>query len=275
VKSPKVGMGYRVSLHNEIVNNIEGIEVLEITLDHFISAHPQQKELFTSLLDFCPLVSHGIGLSLGTDEPVNTKYLDQISSVIDILKVPYYSEHLAFTRVPGMELATLLPLPRTEIVAEFVSKKIKLIQNYLSVPFVIENIAYYFEYPDSTMSEGDFFSYICRATGAKILLDVQNLYVNSINLGLDSSEFINCLPENSVISIHIAGGEWIDDLLIDDHAHRVAVPALELVRAALESQSPDNIILERDNRLDQINEIQLDLKNIHSAVSKNEVHIDA
>ena len=264
---PKVGMGYRVSMHNEIVEQLEHIEVLEITLDHYFAATSRQVELFKSLTELHPLISHGVGLSLGTDEPVDDRYLDQISSAIEILGVPFYSEHLAFTRASGMELAELLPLPRTEKVAEFLIEKIRKIQSHLPVPLALENITYYFEFPNAETTDAEFFSLICRETGVDVLLDIENLYVNSINHGADPHHFIESLPQDSVIEMHIAGGKKVGDILVDTHGHQVVAPVLDLIHHVFTRQSPKYVILERDDRLDQIDEIQVDLDNIHESVS--------
>src|SRR5207253_1924138 len=115
-----------------------------------------------------------------------------------------YSEHLAFTRVPGRDLANLLPLPRTRRVAESIIEKIGTIRSRVGVPFLLENIAHVFEWPDAELSEAEFISVICRESGAGILLDVENVYVNALNHGLDAYAFIDALPQGAVQELHIA-----------------------------------------------------------------------
>ncbi len=117
--------------------------------------------------------------------PLDLAYLDQVAAVVERLKAPAYSEHLAFTRVPGRDLANLLPLPKTEAVAESIIAKVRTVQSRIPVPFLLENITYLFEWPDSNLSDAEFLNLICRETGAGLLLDVENLYLNARNHGFD------------------------------------------------------------------------------------------
>ena len=101
------------------------------------------------------------------------------------MKAPTYSEHLAFTRVPGRDLANLLPLPKTEAVAKLIVAKVRTVRSHIPVPFLLENISYVFEWPDSKLSDAEFLNLICRESGAGILLDIENLYLNAANHGFD------------------------------------------------------------------------------------------
>jgi uncharacterized protein len=211
------------------------------------------------------VTAHGIGLSIGTDEPLDFDYLDRVANIIERVNAPAYSEHLAFTRAQGRELANLLPLPRTEATAEAIIGKIREIQSKIPVPFLLENIAYMFEWPDSILSDAEFFNLICGETGAGMLLDVENLYLNARNHGFDACDFLEALPAGVVKEVHIAGGVTIGrpflerPFLADSHSHPVPSGALDLLDRALLLHAPSVIVLERDERLDAVEEILDDI----------------
>ncbi len=224
------------------------------------------------LVPLIPLTAHGIGLSIGTDAPLDLAYLDQVATVVERLEAPTYSEHLAFTRVPGRDLANLLPLPKTEAVAGSVIAKVRTVQSRISVPFLLENITYLFEWPDSNMSDAEFLKLICLETGAGLLLDIENLYLNAENHGFDPYRFLDSLPAGLVREVHMAGGVSAGEdsrgriVLADSHSHPVPDGALELLGHMLLRQSPAFIMLERDDRFDAVEEILEDLARIRTVV---------
>jgi uncharacterized protein (UPF0276 family) len=218
------------------------------------------------------LTAHGVGLSIGTDAPLDFAYLDEVAAIVRRLEAPAYSEHLAFTRVPGRDLANLLPLPRTEAVAESIIAKVRAVQARVPVPFLLENISYVFEWPDSKMSDAAFLNLICRETGAGLLLDVENLYLNSVNHGLDPHAFLAELSPGLVREVHMAGGTAVHDaslpapFLADSHSHPIPDAALDLLDHALARHAPATIVLERDDRLDATDEILADVERISTRV---------
>ena len=203
---PAVGLGYRAAIDNWTRDHLDHFDVLEITVDHCIGGGRAVKSAIFDLVGRIPLTAHGIGLSIGTDVPLDFGYLDQVAAVVERLEAPAYSEHLAFTRSPGRDLANLLPLPKTEAVAEPIIAKVRTVQSRVPVPFLLENITYLFEWPDSDMSDAEFLNLICRETGAGLLLDIENLYLNSSNHGFDPYEFLDALPGGLVQEVHVAGG---------------------------------------------------------------------
>ena len=196
-KRPAVGIGYRRHIDEWTRANLARFDVLEITLDHCLTGSEASRAAIFDLVGQIPLTAHGIGLSIGTDTPLDLAYLDEIAAIIDRLKAPAYSEHLAFTRVPGRDLGNLLPLPRTTAIAESIIAKVRTVQSRIPVPFLLENITYIFDWPDSELSDAEFLSLICGETGAGILLDVENLYLNGRNHGFDPYAFLDGLPANA------------------------------------------------------------------------------
>jgi uncharacterized protein len=270
---PIVGIGYRWILDEWTRTNLDRFEVLEVTVDNVLVRGERPRAAVFDFVDKIPLTAHGIGLSIGTETPIDLAYLDEIAVIIDRLKAPAYSEHLAFTRVPGRELGNLLPLPKTEAVAESIIAKVRTLQSRISVPFLLENITYLFEWPDSDMSDADFLNLICRETGAGLLLDVENLYLNACNHRVDPYAFLDALPAGLVKEMHVAGGVTVREtflrqpFLADSHSHPVPDEALDLLDYALARHTPTTIVLERDDRLEAYDEILDDVARIRARVA--------
>jgi uncharacterized protein (UPF0276 family) len=269
---PLIGIGYRHGIAPWIASNLLRFDVLEITLDHWLAGNQSLRDAIFDLVDEIPLTAHGIGLSIGTESPLDFAYLDAIAALLDRLKAPAYSEHLAFTRVPGRDLGNLLPLPKTEAVAESIIAKVKTVQSRIPVPFLLENITYIFDWPDSELTDAEFLTLICRESGAGLLLDIENLYLNASNHGFDALGFLEALPAGLVREVHLAGGKSVQEpflrrpLLVDTHSYPVPEEALALLDRTLTRQSPAAIVLERDDRLDAGDEILADIDAIRAHV---------
>jgi uncharacterized protein (UPF0276 family) len=283
-RTPAVGIGYRVAIDEWTRQQLHQFDVLEITVDHCLDGSKSTQSAIFGLVGTIPLTAHGIGLSIGTDVPIDLCYLDHIAEVVDRLKAPAYSEHLAFTRVPGRDLANLLPLPQTEAVAASIIAKIRTIQSRIGVPFLLENITYLFTWPISELSDAEFLRLICRETGAGLLLDIENLYLNSCNHGFNPVEFIDALPPGLVKEIHLAGGTTAQDnalktpVPVDTHSHPVPDELFTLLDRVLDRHTPGVIILERDERLDAVDEILNDVTRIRSHLAgrrTGDLHVDS
>jgi uncharacterized protein (UPF0276 family) len=268
-----VGFGYRAAIDAWTRANFERFDLLEITVDHCIFGSDAQRCAIYDLVGSIPVTAHGVGLSIGTDAPLDLDYLDKVTATVERLKALTYSEHLAFTRVPGCDLGNLLPLPKLEAVAEAVIAKVLTIRERVPVPFLLENISEVFEWPDRDMTDAEFITLICRETGTGLLLDIENLYLNSINHGLDAREFIDSLPAGLVKEVHLAGGAAVNEtmagrrMMADSHSHPVPEEALALLDRTLLRHTPTAIVLERDERLDVADEILGDIARIRARLA--------
>jgi uncharacterized protein (UPF0276 family) len=268
-------MGYRSALAGWTRANLDRFDVLEITVDHCLHGGQRAEAGIFELVGLIPLTAHGVGLSIGTDVPLDLDYLERVAALVERLGAPAYSEHLAFTRVPGRDLANLLPLPKTEAVAESIVAKVRTVQSRIAVPFLLENISYVFDWPDSKLSDAEFLNLICRESGAGILLDIENLYLNSRNHGFDACQFIDALSPGLVREAHMAGGTVAHEhflpkpLLADSHSHPMPPETLDLLAYALRRHAPATVVLERDDRLDAVDEILGDLTRIRACVASH------
>lgn len=272
--SPLIGIGFRVPIARWTLDNLHRFDVLEVTVDHYIKGGEYARKAIRNLVDRIPLALHGVGLSIGTDAPLDEDYLDGVAQAVEDLRTPSYSEHLAWTKVPGIDLANLLPVPRSRAAADMLAPKIRQVQARLPVPFSIENISYVFDFPDGEMSDAEFFNLLFRETGVGMLLDVENLYVNSRNHGFDPRAFLDELPDRVVTDVHAAGGPLVHRPYLDapfhadDHSHPVPEEALDLLEHALLRQRPQTVILERDNGYEQGEELLADVARLREQAAR-------
>ena len=269
-----VGVGFRLPIAKWTYENLEHFDVLEVTVDHYIRGGQRARRAIRGLKNRLPIVLHGVGLSLGTDAPLDEAYVEDVRRAIDDLEPLSYSEHLAWTKVPGIDLANLLPVPKTRAATDILAPKIERLQALLPVPFALENISYVFDFPEAEMNDAAFFNLLHRETGIELLLDVENLYVNERNHEADARGFLDALPEGVVRGVHAAGGPEVDrpylagPALADNHSHAVPEEALDLLEYALLRQSPETVILERDSRLEHGEEILADVERIRESVAR-------
>jgi len=270
---PDIGIGYRHALDAWTRKNLTRFDTLEVIVDHCFHGNPARRDGIFQLAREIPIVAHGIGLSIGTDVPLDISYVDEVARAIERLGASAYSEHLAFTRVPGRDLMNLMPLPRTIAVAEAIVAKVRAIRAVLPVPFLLENIAYVFEWPEPEMDEASFLNLVLAESGAGLLLDIENVRLNARNHRLDAAGFIDWLPPGSVQQVHLAGGAAVTEPFLDapfhadSHSHPVSDEALDLLARVLARHKPTHIILERDTRLSETDEILADIAAIRSRIA--------
>jgi uncharacterized protein (UPF0276 family) len=214
-----------------------------------------------------PILPHGIGLSLGGAEPIDSARLEHLCRVAERLKAPFVSEHVAFVRASGIEAGHLLPLPRTNDALEVLVENVRRAQQVLPVPLVLENVASVFEWPKPELSEADFLRKLLDGTGAHWLFDVANLHANVENHGWELGEFLNRAPLDRVAYAHVAGGRRVGSVYRDTHAHPLAEGLLRTLDAVLAQTGPLPILLERDDDFGTRAELEAELDELARALA--------
>ncbi len=242
-----VGIGWRKEIADGILKNRERIDWCEIITEHYINVTPDKLDHIEKISKIFPLIPHGIDLSIGTDVPIEDEYLAGLEILVERLNPPWVTDHLCFTRVPGVNIGQLTPLQFSERVIEIVVEKVKRVKERINKPFLLENITYYFKIPGSELSESEFITRILEKADVGLLLDVCNLFMNSQNHGYDPYEFLQSIPLERVVQLHIAGGVRHKDKWIDTHSHSVHDEVFELVDYIVEHAPVKGILLERDS----------------------------
>ena len=190
---------------------------------------------------------HGVSLNIGAAEKLDMGYLDELSLLIKRLKPTIVSDHLSFSAISGKYSHSLLPLPRNQKTASFLRSKIHAAQEALSHPLVFENISRYVNYKDDELSEMEFAIEALKGTGAKLLLDVNNLYVTCFNEGSSAMDELLKIPKGFAAQYHIAGHETCDGYLFDTHSGPILKEVWQLLDVALDRVGERPVVLERDD----------------------------
>jgi uncharacterized protein (UPF0276 family) len=243
---PATGVGLRAVHYQQILTERPAIAWFEVHSENYFGAGGQPLYYLERIRHDYPLSLHGVGLCLGSTGPLDQAHLQRLDNLVRQIEPGLVSEHLSWGRVQQRFLNDLLPLPFTEEALAVVCDHIGEVQERLRRQILIENISRYVEFRHSTMPECEFVSNVARRTGCGILLDVNNLYVNSSNHGVDPLAYIDVLPAGAVKEIHLAGHDRAGTLLIDTHGTRVAEPVWSLYRYAIERLGPIATLIEWD-----------------------------
>ena len=203
-----------------------------------------------------PVVLHGVSLNLGSTTPLRDDYLRALREVARRVQPAWISDHLCWTGTAHGQLHDLLPLPYSRAALDHLGTRIDAVQNALGQPLVIENVSSYVQFEADEMDEAGFIAALVRETGCRLLLDVNNVYVNHRNHGLDAQAFIDAMPAHAVVQIHLAGHSDEGDLVIDTHDHDVRTEVWALYAHALRRMGRlVPTMIERDDRIPPLREL--------------------
>lgn len=215
-----VGIGFRPELHREQSRFEDRIDWFELIADRYLRSVPEGLDRALPMLARRPLVPHGLEMSVGADEPLDRGYCDQMAELVRTVRAPFCSDHLCMTRVGGLEIGQLTPLPFTPATAARCAAKAREVQEIVGVPFLLENISYGFAFP-GPMGEAEFITRVVTDADCGLLLDLTNVFINSQNHRYDPYAFLDALPLSRVIQVHLAGGEKHGDRWVDSHSRSV------------------------------------------------------
>ncbi len=251
-----IGLGYRRDFADEFMNGTIIPDFVEFAPENWIGIGGYWKKQLDKIAEKYPVLCHGLSLSIGSPDPLDFEFLKELKTFLDRYNVKLYSEHLSYSKCDNAHLYDLLPIPFREDAVKHIVERIKTVQDYLERPFVMENVSYYTPVA-AQISESDFISAIVEQSGCKLLLDVNNVYVNAFNHNYDARQFINSLPLDKVAYIHMAGHLQVaDDLIIDTHGEAIIDPVYELFEYTTERIKPVPVLLERDFNIPKMNELQ-------------------
>ncbi|MCB9851667.1 MAG: DUF692 domain-containing protein [Phycisphaerales bacterium] len=263
-----VGVGFRAPFKTDLFVHRRQVDFLEITVDHFLDRGPDGDEELQLLADHFTLIPHGLDLSLGSAEGLSERYLERIATIVEAVRPPYWSEHIAFTRAGGIEIGHLSPLPFTYEAIDVLAKNVDFARRSIDVPLILENITYAVQMPGAEMSEAEFLQEIVERTGCGLLLDVTNLYTNAVNHRFDANEMIDALPLDAIVQLHFVGGRWEGDTLIDSHSSATPPQVWALLETILRRAPVKGVILERDENIPPFAEILDELRKARSIWDK-------
>lgn len=206
-----------------------------------------------------PISLHGVSLNIGSTDPVDLDYLRRLKILIDAINPFVVSDHLSWTGVGGFNMHDLLPLPYTQESLTLISEKIDYVQNYLGRRILVENPSSYFEFKESEMSENEFIIELLNRSDCGLLLDINNVYVSSVNHQFNPHTYLSSLPSERIGQIHLAGHSTVDDHLIDTHDTAICDDVWALYKFSVEQFGIKNSMIERDGNIPDWNELEIEI----------------
>ena len=246
------GIGYKSMHFNALQDDPGPVEWIEIHAENYMGDGGRPLAQLAALSEKFAISVHGVGLSIGGETPLDRDHLDRLKTLCDRVKPASFSEHLAWSTHGAEFLNDLLPLPYTPATLDHVADHIAQVQDHLGRQMLLENPSSYLAFAESTLSETDFLAALVHRTGCGLLLDVNNVFISSTNLGLSATDYINAYPLDHVGEIHVGGHDHDTDdhgapLLIDSHAAPVVDPVWALLAHVLAKTGPKPVLVEWDN----------------------------
>ena len=227
------GIGLRSQHYQDVLRGPD-IPWFEVLTENYFGAGGMPLQYLESIRRDYPITLHGVGMSLGSTDPLDAGYLEKLKSLVDRFEPEFVSDHLAWISVDNRFVHDLLPLPYTREALAHVAERVTQVQDYLGRRILIENPSSYLSFRDADMSEWEFLSALVDAADCDILFDVNNAYVSATNHGLEPLDYLHGLHHERVREIHLAGYEEHDGYLFDTHGYRVRPPVWELFRKTID-----------------------------------------
>ena len=241
-----VGVGLRKPHAAEIVAEGPPVPFFEFVPENSMDRGGRSRRRLLDVAERYPVVSHGVGLGIGSTDPLDWEYLRRLRALIRETNALWASDHLCWNRAGGRSSNDLLPLPHTAEAVRHTAARIRTVAEFLEVPFLVENVSAYTVLPGAEMDEGTFTRSVLEEADCGLLLDVNNVYVNSRNNGLDPRAFLAAIPPERVGQMHMAGHDDRGDVCVDTHGEPVRPEVWELFEEALRHTGATSVVIEWD-----------------------------
>lgn len=262
------GLGLRRTMMRTLADQPgETVDFWEIAPENWIGVGGFYGKQLRSLTEQYPFICHGLSLSIGGPSPLDEAFLQRLKRFLKTYQIRCYSEHLSYCSDDG-HLYDLMPIPFTEEAVHYVADRIRRVQDILDQRIAMENVSYYAA-PGKEMEETEFLNAVLEAADCDLLLDVNNIYVNSVNHRYDAEAFLQQLPAHRIRYIHIAGHyNEAEDLIVDTHGADVVDPVWELLEKAYQRFGVIPTLLERDFNIPSLQELEKEVSRIHQIQAK-------
>ena len=266
------GLGLRPKHYQDFITAPQPVDWLEIISENYMIQGGKPLAMLDAIRADYPVAMHGVSMSLGSVQQLDRDYLAQLKAFARRIDPMWISDHLCWTGINGLNLHDLFPLPYTEEAVRHVAARIRQVQDTLERRLVIENVSSYLAYADSSMSEWEFISAICAEADCLLLLDVNNIYVSSVNHGFDARSFIDGIPARRVQQIHLAGHSNLGDYIVDTHDQPIADPVFDLYGYACRRYGAVSSMIERDDNIPPLAELVSELDRVREVAGENLAH---
>jgi uncharacterized protein (UPF0276 family) len=244
-----LGVGLRSGHFAYLEENEPDVDWFEVIPENVMDSQGRARHVLERIVARYPVVLHCLSLSIGSTDPLDLEYLRRIRELADEVRAVWVSDHVCWTAVGGVNTHELVPIPFTEESLAHVVERIRVAQEVLERPLVLENPSSYVTFTDSTMSEAEFLARMAEEADCGLLLDVSNVYVTSANHEFDPVEYLRSLPHERVVQMHLAGHQDAGNHIVDTHDGPVADPVWDLYESAIELTGPVSTLVEWDDNL--------------------------
>ena len=257
--SPGFGLGLRPTHYPDFLRERQPVDWLEIISENYMVPGGKPMAMLDAILADYPVAMHGVSLSIGSTDGLDAAYLADLKTLAGHVQPMWISDHLCWTGVQGRNAHDLLPLPYSGEALRLVVRHVEQVQEVLGQRILLENVSSYLDYRSSEMSEWEFLRQVAEQADCLLLLDVNNIYVSSVNHGFDAVQFLKHLPAQRVQQIHLAGHSDHGDYIVDTHDHPVAEPVWALYRTACIQFGEVATMIERDDNVPDLGELITEL----------------
>ena len=257
-----VGIGLRSPHVDEILNTQPQIPWLELLADNHMAAGGLIPALLDAICDFYPVTFHSVGLSLGSIDPLDLNYLGRLKDLMHKHQVSWLSEHLCFTSADGFHSHDLLPIPYSEESLRHMVDRISQVQDFLGERILVENVSSYMKFSETVLDEVEFVREVAIQADCDLLIDVNNIYVNHLNQGIDAETYIDKLPHERIREIHLAGYEQHEGFILDAHNNPVSDPVWSLYQQLIQYTDDVPTLIEWDNDIPSLERL---MQEVHKA----------
>lgn len=263
------GLGLRIPHYEAILDTLPtSIDWFEILSENFFGAGGKPLHYLERIRAHYRVVMHGVSLSIGTSDPLNRPYIEQLKQLARRVDPEWISDHLCWTGVDGYNLHDLMPIPYTEEALKHVVARVSQVQDQLGRQILLENVSSYVTYQCSEMTEWAFLSELAARADCLLLLDINNIYVSSFNHGFDAVDFLEGVPVDRVMQFHLAGHSSRGDYLIDTHDAPVIDPVWKLYERAVQRFGNVSTMIERDDNIPPLEELLAELGHAREIASR-------
>lgn len=267
-----IGLGLRREHIQTIKTTHPSIDFIELAPENWMGTGGRRAADLNAISEKYPIICHGLCLSIGSPVPLNIKFIKQLKVFLDKYNISIYSEHLSYCSDENGYFYDLRPISFTEEMVHYVAKRIQQVQGILERRIALENISYY-ELPSSELNEQTFINAVLNEAECDLLLDINNVYVNSINHNYDPLAFIKSIPSEKIRYFHVAGHDSSDKLIIDTHGEKINSPVIQLLKQTYKLFGPLPTLLERDNNIPPLSELLIEVENIRAIQNQNKKSI--
>lgn len=254
------GLGLRSEHYLDLIECEHNVDWLEILSENYMIAGGKPLYYLDKVAERYPLVMHGVSLSIGSVDPLNQDYLQNLKKLTQRVKPKWISDHLCWTGTQGINLHDLMPLPYTEEALAHLVARIAQVQDFLGQRILLENVSSYLTYQHSTISEWEFLRAVAQQADCLILLDINNIHVSAHNHGFDPFTYLAAMPANRIQQIHLAGHLNKGDYSIDTHDHEIIDSVWNLYAESVKRFGHISTMIERDDDIPPLNTLLTELQ---------------